>query len=323
MTVLRKALITGITGQDGSLLAELLLAKGYEVHGLVRRSSAAHYPRLEPIRHRLQLIPGDLVDAPSLDRAVEQVQPDEVYNLAAMSFGAASWGQPAVTTEVNALGVLRLLEAIRRYCPRAHFYQASTSEMFGLARETPQRESTPFHPRSPYGVAKVYGHYLTGVYRESYGLFACSGIMFNHESERRGPEFVTRKVTQAVAAIKLGQASELRLGNLTARRDWGHAADYVQAMWLMLQQDRPEDFVIGTGVSHSVEELVATAFGHAGLDWRRHVIIDPQLSRPAEVDALQADVSKARRVLGWQPTVSFTELVHRMVDADISNLRPR
>jgi GDPmannose 4,6-dehydratase len=318
---MRHALITGITGQDGSHLADFLLAKGYRVHGLVRRTSAEHYPRLEAIRDRIELVAGDMLDAVSLDRAVEQIQPDEVYNLAAMSFVPASWGQPALTTEVNALGVLRLLEAIRRHCPTARFYQASTSEMFGKVRETPQRETTPFHPRSPYGVAKVYAHHLTVNYRESYGLFACSGIMFNHEGPRRGPEFVTRKVTRAVARIRRGLASELRLGNLAARRDWGYAGDYVRAMWLMLQQDRPDDYVIGTGENHSVEELVEAAFAHADLDWRDHVVADPQLHRPAEVDALLADATKAHRMLGWQPEVPFVELVRLMVDSDIAQLK--
>jgi GDPmannose 4,6-dehydratase len=317
---MRHALITGITGQDGSHLAEFLLAKGYRVHGLVRRTSAEHYPRLEAIRERIELIPGDMLDATSLDRAVEQVQPDEVYNLAAMSFVAASWGQPSLTTEVNAQGTLRLLEAVRRFCPTARFYQASTSEMFGKVRETPQRETTPFHPRSPYGVAKVYAHHLTVNYRESYGLFACSGIMFNHEGPRRSAEFVTRKVSRAVARIRTGVAPELRLGNLAARRDWGYAGDYVRAMWLMLQRDRPDDYVIGTGENHSVEELVEAAFAHADLDWRDHVVTDPALHRPAEVDALLADPSKARRVLGWQPEVSFVELVRMMVDADLDLL---
>jgi GDPmannose 4,6-dehydratase len=314
---MRHALITGISGQDGSHLAEFLLAKGYRVHGLVRRTSAEHYPRLAAIRDRIDLVPGDMLDATSLDRAVEQVQPDEVYNLAAMSFVAASWGQPSLTTEVNAHGTLRLLEAVRRLRPAARFYQASTSEMFGEVRETPQRETTPFHPRSPYGVAKVYAHHLTVNYRESYGLYACCGIMFNHEGPRRSPEFVTRKVTQAVARIRTGLARELRLGNLAARRDWGYAGDYVRAMWLMLQRERPDDYVIGTGENHSVAELVEAAFSHADLDWRDHVVTDPALHRPAEVDTLLADPSKARRLLGWQPEVSFVELVRMMVDADL------
>jgi GDPmannose 4,6-dehydratase len=317
---MRTALITGITGQDGSHLAELLLANGYRVVGLVRRNSTEHYPRLEAIRGRVELVPGDLVDAYSLARAVETVQPDEVYNLGAMSFVAASWGQAALTTEINALGVLRLLEAIRTHCPAARFYQASTSEMYGKVRESPQTESTPFHPRSPYGVAKVYAHHLTANYRESYGLFASAGILFNHEGPRRGPEFVTRKITRAVARIKHGLESELRLGNLDARRDLGYAGDYVRAMWLMLQQDRPDDFVIGTGENHSVREFVEAAFAHAGLDWHDHVVIDPQLYRPAEVDALLADASKARRVLGWRPELSFTDLVRGMVDSDLAQV---
>jgi GDPmannose 4,6-dehydratase len=318
---MKKALITGITGQDGSHLAEFLLDKSYKVYGLVRRSSIEHYPRLEGIKERIELVPGDLVDAVSLARAVEEIQPDEVYNLAAMSYVAASWGQPALTTEINAQGVLRLLEAIRLHCPAARFYQASTSEMFGLVRESPQRETTPFHPRSPYGVAKVFGHQITVNYRESYGLFACNGILFNHEGPRRGPEFVTRKITQAVARIKLGLANELGLGNLAARRDWGYAGDYVRAMWLMLQQDKPDDFVIGTGENHTIEDFVAAAFGHAGLDWRAHVRTDPQMYRPADVDLLLADPTKARRVLGWQTEISFVDLVRLMVDADLASLR--
>jgi GDPmannose 4,6-dehydratase len=317
---MRKAIITGITGQDGSHLAELLLAKGYRVYGLVRRHSMEHYPRLDAVRDQVELIPADLCDAPSLDRAVEQIQPDEIYNLAAMSYVAASWGQPALTTEVNSLGVLRLLEAVRHYCPTARFYQASTSEMFGLVRETPQRETTPFHPRSPYGVSKVYAHFLTANYRESYGLYACAGILFNHEGPRRSPEFVTRKITRAAAAIKLGLQSELRLGNLSPRRDWGYAGDYVEAMWRMLQQDKPDDYVIGTGENHAVEEFVAIAFAHVGLDWRDHVVTDPRLYRPAEVDILLADSSKARRALGWQPQMSFAQLVQVMVDADLALL---
>jgi GDPmannose 4,6-dehydratase len=320
---MRKAIITGITGQDGSHLTELLLAKGYRVYGLVRRHSTANYPRLAGCRDRIELVPADLCDAPSLDRAVEEIQPDEIYNLAAMSFVGASWGQPALTTEVNAVGVLRLLEAMRRYCPKARFYQASTSEMFGKVTESPQRETTPFHPRSPYGVAKVYAHFLTVNYRESYGLFTCSGILFNHEGPRRGVEFVTRKITRAVAAIRMGLEHELRLGNLGARRDWGYAGDYVDAMWRMLQLDRPDDFVIGSGENHSVEEFVEIAFGHAGLDWRDHVVADEQFYRPAEVDALLGDASKARRVLGWQPRVSFEELVRMMVDADLAILGRR
>jgi GDPmannose 4,6-dehydratase len=311
------ALITGITGQDGSHLAELLLGRGYRVLGLVRRTSTEHHPRLEAIHDRIVLVSGDMLDAPSLERAVDEIQPDEIYNLAAMSFVPASWTQPALTTEVNAQGVLRLLEAVRRHCPTARLFQASTSEMFGKVRESPQRESTPFHPRSPYAVAKVYAHHLVVNYRESYGLFACSGILFNHEGPRRGPEFVTRKITQAVARIKRGLSDTLRLGNLEARRDWGYAGDYVQAMWQMLQQDEPGDFVVGTGENHRVADFVEAAFAHADLDWRDHVVTDPQLHRPAEVDALLADPAKARRVLGWQPEVSFVELVRMMVDADL------
>ncbi len=312
-----KALITGVSGQDGSHLAEFLLGQGYRVYGLVRRTSSEVHPRLESLRGRIELLAGDLLDGPSLDRAVAEVQPDEVYNLAAMSFVGASWGQPALTTEINALGVLRLLEAVRRYGPHARLFQASTSEMFGKVLQTPQDEQTPFYPRSPYGVSKVYAHHLVVNYRESYGLFACGGILFNHEGPRRGLEFVTRKITRAVARIKLGLESELRLGNLEARRDWGYAGDYVRAMWLMLQQERPDDYVVGTGENHSVREFVETAFAYAGLDWQRHVVIDPQLYRPAEVDTLLADSAKARRVLGWRPEVSFEELVRLMVDADL------
>jgi GDPmannose 4,6-dehydratase len=314
---MRTALITGITGQDGSYLARLLLGKGYRVCGLVRRGSGAPYPRLEGIRDRLVLIPGDMTDAASLDRAVAEAEPDEVYNLAALSFVPASWTQPALAAEVNAQGVLRLLEAVRRHRPAARFFQASTSEMFGKVREVPQREATPFHPRSPYGVTKAFAHHLTVSYRETYGLFAASGILFNHESPVRGPEFVTRKITRAVARIKHGLDRELRLGNLQARRDWGYAGDYVRAMWLMLQQDRPDDFVIGTGRSHSVREFVEAAFARAGLDWQDHVVTDAQLYRPAEAGVLLADPSRARQVLGWRPEVSFEELVRRMVDADL------
>jgi GDPmannose 4,6-dehydratase len=318
---MRKALVTGVTGQDGSHLAEFLLSKGYRVYGLVRRSSTDHHPRLAGIRERIVLVPGDLLDATSLTRAVADIQPDEVYNLAAMSFVAASFGQPEVTTEVNAQGVLRLLEAIRLHCPKARFYQASTSEMFGQVLESPQRETTPFYPRSPYGVAKVYAHQLTVNYRESYGLFACAGILFNHEGPRRGPEFVTRKITQSVARIKLGLARDLGLGNLAAKRDWGYAGDYVRAMWLMLQQDKPDDFVIGTGINHTVEEFVQLAFERAGLDWRAHVVIDPRMYRPADVETLLADPTKARTILGWQPEVAFPELVRMMVDADLAALQ--
>jgi GDPmannose 4,6-dehydratase len=317
----RIALVTGITGQDGSYLAELLLAKGYRACGIVRRSSADNLGRIEHLRDRLELRQADLLDQTSLAQVLAEVMPDEVYNLAAMSFVPASWQQPVLTAEFTALGVTRLLDAVRQVCPRARFYQASSSEMFGRARETPQRESTPFHPRSPYGVAKVYGHYITVNYRESYGLFACSGILFNHESPRRGLEFVTRKISHGVARIKLGLATELRLGNLEAKRDWGFAGDYVRAMWLMLQQDRAEDCVVGTGETHSVGDFVERAFAHAGLDWRRYVVLDTQLRRPAEVDLLQADATRAKRLLGWTPSVRFDELVTMMVDADLAALR--
>jgi GDPmannose 4,6-dehydratase len=316
----KTALITGITGQDGGYLAELLLSKGYRVCGMVRRSSTENFQRIEHLRDRLELFQGDLLDQTSIASVLERVQPDEIYNLAAMSFVPTSWHQPVLTAEFTAVGVTRLLEAIRKTCPNARFYQASSSEMFGKVQETPQRETTPFYPRSPYGVAKVYGHYITVNYRESYNLFACSGILFNHESPRRGLEFVTRKITHCVARIKLGQATELRLGNLQAKRDWGFAGDYVRAMWLMLQQDEPEDYVIGTGRTHSVEEFVRIAFDHASLDWRRHVIVDPQFYRPAEVDLLLGDASKAKSKLGWVPAVSFEELVRMMVDEDLAIL---
>jgi GDPmannose 4,6-dehydratase len=319
----RTALITGITGQDGSHLAEFLLDRGYRVHGLVRRSSTDSCERLRAVRDRIELIPGDLLDPTSLARAVSDIRPDEVYNLAAMSFVPASWQQPNLTAEITGQGVLRMLEAVRQCCPTARVFQASTSEMFGKVRETPQRETTPFYPRSPYGVAKVFGHHITVNYRESYSLFACSGILFNHEGPRRGLEFVTRKISDAVARIKLGLASELRLGNLQARRDWGYAGDYVRAMWLMLQQDAPDDYVVGTGENHTVEEFVETAFAHVGLDWREFVVVDESLYRPAEVDTLLADPSKARRVLGWRPEVSFAELVGMMVDADLERHSPR
>jgi len=314
---MKTALITGITGQDGSHLAEFLLDQGYRVAGIVRRTSSEHFPRIAHLRDRLELFPGDLLDQASLIQIVAQVQPDEIYNLAAMSFVPASWQQPVLATEFTALGVTRLLEAMRQVCPAARFYQASSSEMFGKVRETPQRESTPFHPRSPYGVAKVYGHHITVNYRESFGLFACSGILFNHEGPRRGLDFVTRKVTHGVARIKFGLAEKLRLGNLQARRDWGYAGDYVQAMWLMLQQDNPDDYVVGTGETHSVQELVGIAFDCVGLDWRDHVMIDPALLRPAEVDLLQADAAKARTVLGWRPRVSFEALIRMMVISDL------
>jgi len=317
---MRRALITGITGQDGSHLAEFLLAKGYEVHGMVRRASTETCERIEAIRDRIHLIQGDLLDQSSIARALERIQPDEVYNLAAMSFVPTSWEQPVLTAEFTAIGVTKMLEAIRQECPKARFYQASSSEMFGKVRETPQSETTPFHPRSPYGVAKVYGHYITVNYRESYNLFACSGILFNHEGPRRGLEFVTRKISHAVARIKLGLAHELRLGNLQSKRDWGFAGDYVRAMWLMLQQDAPDDYVIGTGETHSVEDFVRVAFDHVDLDWQKHVIIDPLFYRPAEVDLLLADPTKSRQALGWEPHVSFEQLVRMMVDSDLAQL---
>jgi GDPmannose 4,6-dehydratase len=318
-----KALITGVTGQDGSYLAELLLSKGYEVVGVVRRTSHHSYERIEHLLDRIEVVAADLLDQHSLTVVLQDTRPDEVYNLAAQSYVPTSWTQPVLTGEFTALGVTRILEAIRLVHPSAKFYQASSSEMFGRVTETPQRETTSFYPRSPYGVAKVYGHWITVNYRESYNLFAVSGILFNHESPRRGIEFVTRKVTDAVARIKLGLARELRLGNLDARRDWGIAGDYVEAMWRMLQQPTPQDYVIGTGQTHSVRDLVGAAFGHVGLDWRKHVVTDPKFVRPAEVDLLQADPSKARRELGWSPRVNFEELVAMMVDADLERLRER
>jgi GDPmannose 4,6-dehydratase len=317
----RTAVITGVTGQDGSYLAELLLEKGYRVIGVVRRTSHDSYERIGHLLDRLQIVPADLLDQHSLTTVVRDAQPHEVYNLAAQSFVPTSWTQPVLTGEFTALGVTRLLEAVRLACPSARVYQASSSEMFGKAVETPQRETTPFYPRSPYGVAKVYGHWITVNYRESYGLYAVSGILFNHESPRRGLEFVTRKVTHGVARIVKGLASELRLGNLEARRDWGFAGDYVDAMWRMLQQPEPLDFVIGTGVTHTVRELCERAFAHVGLDWKRYVKVDQAFVRPAEVDTLQADPSGARRALGWEPRTSFEELVGMMVDADIERLR--
>ncbi len=316
----RTALITGVTGQDGSYLAELLLAQGYEVIGVVRRTSHDSYERIGHLLDRLHIVPADLLDQHSLTAVVKDAQPDEVYNLAAQSFVPTSWTQPVLTGEFTALGVTRLLEAVRLAHPNARCYQASSSEMFGKAMETPQRETTPFYPRSPYGVAKVYGHWITVNYRESYGLYAVSGILFNHESPRRGLEFVTRKVTHGVARIVKGRATELRLGNLEARRDWGFAGDYVDAMWRMLQQPKPDDYVIGTGETHTVRELCEVAFGHVGLDWKRYVKRDRQFARPAEVDVLQADPSKARRALGWTPRVTFRELVTMMVDADLERL---
>ena len=316
----KRALITGITGQDGSYLTELLLENGYEVVGVVRRSSAPNLWRIQHLLDRITLKPADLLDQLSLIRVMSDVEPDEVYNLAAMSFVPASWDQPMLTGEFNAQGVTRMLEAVRQVNPRIRFYQASSSEMFGKVREVPQTELTPFYPRSPYGVSKVFGHYITVNYRESYGLFACSGVLFNHESPRRGLEFVTRKVTDGVARIKLGLADSLSLGNLDAQRDWGFAGDYVRAMWSMLQQPEADDFVVATGISHSVRELVEVAFGCAGLDWQRHVKLDPSLVRPAEVDHLIGDATKARRVLGWSPKVDFAGLIRMMVDADVERL---
>lgn len=313
----KKALITGITGQDGSHLAEFLLEQGYEVVGMVRRTSTVRFDRIRHIQDRLTLVPGDLLDEVSLIHLLREHRPAEVYNLAAQSFVQTSWTQPVFTGEVTALGVTRLLDAIRIVDPGIRFYQASSSEMFGKVQEVPQRESTPFYPRSPYGVAKVYGHWITVNYRESYDLFATSGILFNHEGPRRGVEFVTRKITDAVARIKLGLQQELRLGNLDSQRDWGWAPDYVRAMWLMLQQPTPDDFVIATGETHSVREFCQEAFAHVGLDWERHVQLDDRFMRPAEVDLLIGDPSKAREQLGWSPTVSFPEMVRRMVDNDI------
>jgi GDPmannose 4,6-dehydratase len=316
-----RALITGITGQDGSYLAELLLEKGYEVFGLVRRASTENFARIEHLQDRVTLLQADLLDQLSLIDTLEKTQPDEVYNLAAMSFVPISWQQPVLTAEFDAVGVTRMLEAVRLVDRRIRFYQASSSEMFGQVREVPQTEATPFHPRSPYGVAKVYGHFITVNYRESYGLFACSGILFNHESPRRGREFVTRKISDGVAGIAQGVARELLLGNLDAQRDWGFAGDYVRAMWLMLQQREPGDYGVATGERHSVREFTELAFAHAGLDWRQHVREDPSLRRPADVEELVGDASKARRVLGWQPTVAFDELVRMMVDADLAARR--
>jgi GDPmannose 4,6-dehydratase len=317
----RRALITGITGQDGSYLADLLLEQGYEVHGMVRRSSTEKFDRIEHIRDRITLHQGDLLDQRSLVDALRAARPDEIYNLAAMSYVAASWVQPTLTSEFTGTGVTRMLEAMRETCPDARFYQASSSEMFGKVREVPQSERTPFYPRSPYGVAKAYGHFITVNYRESYDLHATSGILFNHESPRRGLEFVTRKITWHAAAIKLGIVSKLRLGNLDAERDWGFALDYVRAMWLMLQQDTAEDFVIATGTAHSVREFLEIAFDHAGLSIADHVELDPDLIRPAEVEHLVGDASKARQVLGWEPEIGFEELVRMMVEADYALLR--
>jgi GDPmannose 4,6-dehydratase len=314
---MKRALITGITGQDGSYLAELLLDKGYEVHAIVRRASATNYWRIEHILDRIHLHPGDLLDQLSLIKVIAEVRPHELYNLAAMSFVPASWDQPMLTGEFNAQGVTRVLEAVRQVDTSIRLYQASSSEMFGKVREVPQTEMTPFYPRSPYGVSKVYGHYITVNYRESYDLFAVSGILFNHESPRRGIEFVTRKVTDAVARIKLGLSDSLGLGNLDAQRDWGFAGDYVRAMWLMLQLDTADDFVIATGESHSVRELVEVAFGHVGLEWQKYVKLDPRFLRPAEVDHLIGNPAKARATLGWKPEVEFVGLIKMMVDADM------
>jgi GDPmannose 4,6-dehydratase len=318
----KRALITGITGQDGSYLAELLLEKGYEVVGMMRRSSAPNLWRIQHIVDRITLKPADLLDQLSLLRLIDEVRPHELYNLAAMSFVPASWDQPMLTGEFNAQGVTRVLDAVRRVDPSIKFYQASSSEMFGKVREVPQTELTPFYPRSPYGVSKVFAHYITVNYRESYNLFAVSGMLFNHESPRRGLEFVTRKVTDGVARIKYGLADTLSVGNLDAHRDWGFAGDYVRAMWLMLQQDRPDDYVIATGVSHSVRELIEIAFGHAGLDWEKYVRVDSALLRPAEVEHLLGDASKAKAELGWTPDVDFKRLVQMMVDADLERLAP-
>jgi GDPmannose 4,6-dehydratase len=316
-----RALITGVTGQDGSYLAELLLEKGYEVFGMVRRASTENFVRIEHLRRDIELVQADLLDQLSLITAIQRLKPSEVYNLAAQSFVPTSWDQPMLTAEFNAVGVTRLLEAVRLVDPRIRLYQASSSEMFGKVREVPQTEQTPFYPRSPYGVAKVYGHYITVNYRESYGLFACSGILFNHESPRRGKEFVTRKISDTVARIKLGVATELRLGNLAARRDWGYAKDYVRAMWLMLQQEQPDDYVIATGEEHSVQEAAEVAFAHVGLNWRDYVREDASLLRPAEVDHLIGNATKAHGRLGWRPTVGFKELMELMVDADLEIVR--
>jgi GDPmannose 4,6-dehydratase len=316
----RRALITGITGQDGSYLAELLLDKGYEVFGMTRRASTENVERVAHLVDRLTLLQGDLLDPPSLDAALRQAEPHEVYNLAAQSFVPTSWNQPVLTAEFTAVGVTRVLEAIRAVDPEIRFYQASSSEMFGKVREVPQNELTPFHPRSPYGVAKVYGHHITVNYRESYGLFAVSGILFNHESSRRGLEFVTRKISDGVARIKHGLKDELRLGNLDAKRDWGFAGDYVEAMWLMLQQDEPSDYVIATGEEHSVREFAELAFERAGFDPEKHIVVDPQFLRPAEVDQLVGDASKARRELEWAPRTTFRELAELMVDADLERV---
>ena|SRR5437763_3370276 len=314
---MKKALITGITGQDGSYLADLLLEKGYDVYGLVRRTSSADLGNAKHLKGNVNFVDGDLLDTASLNLAVKEIQPDEVYNLASQSFVGDSWRQPLLTGQVTGLGVTNILEAVRTYKPDARFYQASSSEMFGKVIETPQKESTPFYPRSPYGVAKVYGHYMTTNYRESYGMYACSGILFNHESPRRGIQFVTRKITDSVAKIYLGKQSELRLGNIEARRDWGFAGDYAEAMYLMLQQQVPNDYVISSGETHTVKEFLEIAFNYVGLNWEDYVVIDPKFFRPAEVDILLGDSSKARRELNWNPRVDFHELVEMMVHNDI------
>jgi GDPmannose 4,6-dehydratase len=316
----KRALITGITGQDGSYLAELLLDKGYEVHGMVRRASTEKFDRIEHLRERIELHQGDLLDHRSLTDTLKAARPDEIYNLAAMSFVGLSWIQPVLTAEFSGVGVARLLETVREVAPEARFYQASSSEMFGKVREVPQNELTPFHPRSPYGVAKIYGHFITVNYRESYGLHATSGILFNHESPRRGREFVTRKITWHAAAIKAGMADTLALGNLDAERDWGYAEDYVEAMWRMLQQDEPGDYVVATGKAHSVRDCVQIAFEHVGLDPEGHVVVDERYLRPAEVDHLIGDATKAREQLGWEPKTSFEEMIRFMVDSDLAQL---
>jgi len=316
----KRALITGITGQDGSYLAEFLLNKGYEVFGMVRRSSTETIQRIVHIKDKITFLQGDLLDQASIDKVLTNARPDEIYNLAAQSFVPTSWSQPVLTAEFTALGVTRMLEAMRQHAPEARFYQASSSEMYGKVREVPQSEMTPFHPRSPYAVAKTYGHHITVNYRESYDLFAASGILFNHESPRRGLEFVTRKITDGVARIKLGLSDELRLGNLDSQRDWGFAGDYIEAMWLMLQHDVADEFVIATGETHSIRDFLDVAFDHVNLDWKKYVKKDPQFMRPAEVDQLIGDYSKAKKVLGWEPRVGFTELVTMMVDADVALL---
>jgi GDPmannose 4,6-dehydratase len=317
----KSALITGITGQDGSYLAELLLEKGYDVYGLIRRLSTPNISRIEHILPNIELVEGDLTDQSSINDAIHRLQPDEIYNLAAHSFVGTSWNQPVLIGDVTGVGVVRLLEGVRHSCPDARIYQASTSEMFGKVHETPQNENTRFYPRNPYGFSKVYGYWAFVNYRERYGMHLSNGILFNHESPRRGIEFVTRKITDGVARIKLGLADELRLGNLDAKRDWGHAADYVEAMWLMLQQEEPDDYVIATGKAHSVQEFVELAFDAVGLDWEKYVMIDSKFVRPAEVELLQGDASKAKRVLGWEPKVTFEELVKTMVDADMERLK--